>query len=226
MNTLSNVYTRGGEEIPPSTRVAPDVLPEAKSSRTGVSVEYTPSVDKEWFVFRASYGREDKASDYLIEDGTYTYVAKRYVDKIVLGKRKRVLEPLVPNLIFVYTTKEKAETYVRRTPILSYLSYYYNHFEQDDNGKNPPLTIPEGEMLNFVRATVNRNEHLLFVDPAKCHYKGGEQVRVIAGLFEGVKGRVARVCGQQRVIVSLYGIGLVSTAYIPTAFIEIVKGEE
>ena len=75
-------------------------------------------------------------------------------------------------------------------------------------------------MLNFIRATMSRNEHLLFVEPSKCHYKSGERVRVIDGLFQGVEGKVARVTGQQRVIVSLSGIGLVSTAYIPTAFIE------
>ena len=220
MLTLSNVKTRGGEETPPSIRVAPDVLPEAKSSRTGVSVDYIPSVDRKWFVFRASYGREDKASDYLVEDGTYTYIAKRYVQKYVMGKRKRVLERLIPNLIFAYTTKEKAEEYACRTPALSYLSYYYNHFEHNNAGKNPPLIVPDSEMLNFIRATMSRNEHLLFVEPSKCHYKSGERVRVIDGLFQGVEGKVARVTGQQRVIVSLSGIGLVSTAYIPTAFIE------
>ena len=43
---------------------------------------------------------------------------------------------------------------------------------------------------------------------------------VTDGLFKGVEGKVARVAGQQRVIVSLSKIGLISTAYIPTAFIE------
>jgi transcription antitermination factor NusG len=43
---------------------------------------------------------------------------------------------------------------------------------------------------------------------------------VIEGAFAGVEGRVARVMGQQRVVVSLTKIGLVSTAYIPTAFLQ------
>jgi len=45
-------------------------------------------------------------------------------------------------------------------------------------------------------------------------------VKVIDGVFQGVEGRVARVAGQQRVIVNLSQVGLISTAYIPTAFIE------
>ena len=99
------------------------------------------------------------------------------------------------------------------------MSYYYNHFKQDDDQKNPPLTVSDKEMGRFVLATSNRNKHLLFVQPSQCHFKGGEEVRVIDGPFAGVEGSVARVAGQQRVIVSLSGIGLISTAYIPTAFL-------
>ncbi len=199
---------------------APELFPEAASSKSGVTVAYTPDPEKLWFVFRASYGREDRAFDYLVDDGTYSYIAKRYVEKYVHGKRKRVLETLIPNLLFVYTTKEKADAYVKTTPELSFLTYYYNHFQLDSEQKNPPLVIPRREMDNFIRATCSHNEHLLFVEPAQCHYKSGDAVRVVDGLFRGVEGRVARVSGQQRVVLSLSKIGLISTAYIPTAFIE------
>ena len=222
MSTLSNVTARRGESNPPSIRLTPDAFPEAKSSKTGVSVRYVPAPDKRWYVFRVSYGREGKASDFLIEDNTYTYIAKKIVEKYVGGKRKRYLQTLIPNLLFAYITKEKAEEYVNNTPAISYLSYYYNHFKLDDNGKNPPLTVSDEEMNRFVLATCNMNKHLLFVQPSQCHYKGGEQVRIIDGEFAGVEGRVARVAGQQRVVISLSNIGLVSTAYIPTAFMRCI----
>jgi transcription antitermination factor NusG len=219
MSTLPNVTTRGGELNPPSISLTPDAFPEAKSSKTGVSVRYAPAPGKRWYVFRVSYGREDKASDFLVDDGTYTYIAKKIVDKYVQGKRKRHLQNLIPNLLFAYTTQEKAKEYVNNKAELSYLSFYYNHFELDDNQKNPPLTVSDEEMNRFILATCNMNQHLLFVQPSQCHFKGGEQVRVIDGPFTGVEGRVARVAGQQRVVISLSSIGLISTAYIPTAFI-------
>ena len=222
MSTLTNVTARRGETNPLSTRFAPDAFPEAKSSKTGVSVRYVPAPDKHWYVFRVSYGREDKASDYLVDDGTYTYIAKKIVEKYVRGKRKRYLQTLIPNLLFAYTTAEKAEEYVNNTPAISYLSYYYNHFKLVDNEKNPPLTVSEEEMNRFIHATCNMNKHLLFVQPSQCHFKGGESVRVVEGAFTGVEGRVARVAGQQRVVISLSNIGLVSTAYIPTAFIRCI----
>ena len=220
MDALSNVETRRGEAKPPSVRLIPDTIPEAKNSKTGVSVKYVPDENKRWFVFRASYAREDKASDFIVEDGDFVYIAKRYTRKIIQGKEKRVLETLIPNLLFVYTTKDKAEEYVKRTPALSYLSFYYNHFELNDEHKNPPLTIPRHEMENFILATVTKNEHLLFVDEGKCHFKGEETVKIVDGPFKGVEGKVARVSGQQRIILTLTQLGLVSTAYVPTAFIQ------
>ena len=223
MSTLSNVETGRGQANPPSVRVALDTIPEAKSSQTGVSVRYVPAPDKKWYVFRASYGREDKASDYIVEDGTFVYIAKRYARKTVNSKQKMVLETLIPNLLFVYTTEDKAKEYVKDTPALSYLTYYYNHFELDDDQKNPPLTITRKEMENFIIATCNKSEHLKFVDESQCHFKGGEIVKVNDGLFKGVEGRVARVSGQQRVIVTLSQVGLVSTAYVPTAFLTIIS---
>ena len=136
-----------------------------------------------------------------------------------------MLETLIPNLLFVYTTPEQAETYIKATPELSFLTYYYNHFQVDETQKNPPLVIPNREMDNFIRATWSHNEHLLFVNPEQCHYKSGDTVRIVDGLFSGVEGRVARVSGQQRVVVTLSKIGLISTAYIPTAFLERVNSD-
>jgi len=223
MSTLSNVTTRRGESNPPSIGLTPDAFPEAKSSKTGVSVRYVPAPDKRWYVFRVSYGREDMASDFMVDDGTYTYIAKKMVEKYVGGKRKRYLQTLVPNLLFAYVTDEKAKEYASNKTNLSYLSFYYNHFKWDNAKKNPPLTVSDEEMNRFILATCNMNQHLLFVQPSQCHFKGGEQVRVIEGTFAGVEGRVARVAGQQRVVVSLSNIGLISTAYIPTAFIQKIE---
>lgn len=223
MSTLSNVETGRGQAKPPSFRVAPETIPEARSSRTGVSVKYVPTPGMRWYVFRASYGREDKALDYIVEDGTFVYIAKRYVRKTMSGKQKKVLETLIPNLLFVYTNEEKAEEYVKKTPALSYLTYYYNHFELDETQKNPPLIVSHREMENFIIATCNKSEHLKFVDESQCHFRGGEIVMITDGNFKGVEGRVARVSGQQRVIISLTNVGLVSTAYIPTAFIRTIE---
>ena len=108
MSTLSNVTTRRGESNPPSIGLIPDAFPEAKSSQTGVSVRYVPDVNKHWYVFRASYGREDKALDYIVEDGTYVYIAKRYVRKVVNGKLKNVRK-ILSRIFFLYMPIKKKQ---------------------------------------------------------------------------------------------------------------------
>jgi transcription antitermination factor NusG len=199
------------------------IIPEAKSSQTGVSVDYVPHPDKQWFVMRASYGRERKASDFIVDDGTFTYLPTHTIIKEHEGKRKHEEEVLVPNILFVYTTPEKAEGYTKDTPELSFLTYYYDHFKKAEDGKNPPLVVPQKEMTNFVKATSTGNSHVRLVDPENCHYKSGDWVKVTMGPFEGVEGRVARIAGQQRVVVSIKGVCTVATAYVPTAFLETTK---
>ena len=44
-------------------------FPEAKSSKTGVSVRYVPCEDKAWYVLRIKYGQAQTVADALIEDG-------------------------------------------------------------------------------------------------------------------------------------------------------------
>ena len=222
MNTLSNVGTRRGEANPPSVRPVPDTIPKVKNTKTGVSVEYVPDAEKSWYVLRATYGREDKAADILIEDGTYAYVAKRYTRKTVNNKQEKVLESLIPSLLFVYTTPQKAEEYVKDTPALTFLSYYYNHSVLNADGKNPPMLVPCHEMENFILATCNHSEHLVAVDESQCRFKGGETVRVIEGSFTGVVGKVVRVGGQQRILVTLQNVGSIATAYVPKGFLEVV----
>ena len=50
----------------------------------------------------------------------------------------------------------------------------------------------------------------MLVEPSQCHYKKGDIVKVIEGHFTGVVGRVARVAGQQRVVVEIDGLCTVS----------------
>ena len=85
----------------------------------------------------------------------------------------------------------------------------------------PPIIVKRKH--NFIRVTSIDNEHVKLVKPENCHYKSGDMVRIIEGQFKGVMGRVARISGQQRVVVEVKDVCLVSTAYIPSAFLEVVK---
>lgn len=223
MSTLSNVKSRRGGNNPPTLDLSPTSSPEMKTKQDGVSVEYVEEPNKKWFVLRATYNRVQQAYDFIVRAHECAYLPMRYAEKVIKGKRKRILKPLIPNILFVYTTRERIEQFVKDTPELPFLTFYYNHFEQEYEGKNAPLTIPFREMMNFIRLTRIDNAHIMLVDAKQCHYKSGDIVRVMEGDFSGVEGRVARVAGQQRVVVEIEGLCTVVTAYIPSAFLKIVN---
>ena len=191
--------------------------------QTGVSVRYVYDHNKKWYVFRATYGRESKAFTYLESKGFEVYLPQRWIVRQIGGAAKRIKEPLLPNLLFAYCSLEQAETIIKHTADLQYLNYYYNHLLTEPDGKNPPLTIKYEQMMNFIAVTSVPNEHIRVVDVDKCHFKSGDKVRVTNGTFIGVEGRVARISGQQRVVVEIEGLCARATAYIPTAFLEKVE---
>ena len=175
MNALSNANM----EVPsPRTGFASCAIPEAKSSQTGVSVEYTPDSAKKWYVFRITYGREQLAADYLIEHGTYAYLAMGWKQELRNGKKHRVLKPLF-NLVFAYVTPDEAYTLVRDTPLCSFITFYYDHFTVALDYRNPPLTIPSVEMQSFIRATCLQDPHVMVVDPSLCNFLSDEEVLVV-----------------------------------------------
>lgn len=231
MNALSNAHAtprrhraNDAETKDSAYTYSPTTKPDALDD--GVSVEYAPQVGKRWYVLRVTYGRINPARLFLKEQGIAHYVPFHYVMKMVGGKRTRVSEPLLTNLLFAYAGKEEMSMAMSSVPENVHLSYYYDHFKTDEQGKNPPLTIDYANMINFIYVTSVNCEHIRLVRPQNCHYKSGDMVRIVDGKFKGVEGRVARIAGQQRVVVELAGLCLVATAYIPTAFIEPVEEEK
>ena len=201
------------------------VLPEAKSSKTGVSVKYIPCEDKEWYVLRIKYGQVQFVADTIIEDCIYVYLAKVWKDirNKETGKKQRKLLPFM-NLLIAYMAKQEAEKYVKDSSVSKFTTYYYNHFVTNENGYNPPLTVSSKDMKPFVRVTSLLDEHVMEVDIKTCHFISDELVRVTAGPFEGITGRVARIARQNRVVIHIKGMqtGL-TTAFIPQHFLEKVE---
>lgn len=219
---LSNATSRGGGTKPLDVGLASCVSPEAISSGQGVSSDYVPKEDHRWFVLRATYGRSEQAYDALVKNHIEAYIPKHYVVKQINGKKKRIKEPLLPNFIFAYGAEKEIRYCMKK---LSYLRFYRNKTKEANmtDGKHPPLTIEYHEMMNFIRTTSIDDEHIKLVDVKQCHYKSGDLVRVVDGKFRGVVGRVARVGGQQTVVVEIEGLCLIATAYVPSAFLEYKK---
>lgn len=190
--------------------------------RNGVSVENVPNGNKLWFVLRVSYGRIDKAKTFVEAKGLEYYIPLRYKEIKKQGKKRIVTEKLLPSFIFAHATAEQVEALLHDNKAISnesraLLSYYFDHtiHRQDNKNLNPPLTIRDEAMANFIRLTSIKNPHIIPVTSNNIQFKLGDNVIVTEGEFKGVHGRVARIAGQQRVVVELFDGCLVATAYVP-----------
>ena len=196
-----------------------------------MSVENVPLRNKQWFVLRVSYGRIIKAKSFLKSKGLECYVPLRYKKEVrKQGKKRIITEPLLPSFLFVHATAEQVETLIHENKVVTnesraLLSYYFDHtiHRQDNPYCNPPLTIQNEAMNNFIRLTSIKNPHIIPITSNNIQFKLGDNVVVTEGKFKGIHGRVARIAGQQRVVVELFEGYLVATAYIPKDAIKIIN---
>ena len=196
--------------------------PSISKNKGGVSVENVPAGNKQWFVLRVSYGRIDKAKTYVEAKGLECYVPLQYKEVRKQGKKRILTTPLLPSLIFVHAAAEQVEALLHDNKVMAnesraLLSYYFNHTinRQGNPDRNPPLIIRDEAMNNFIRLTSIKNPHIIPVTSNNIQFKLGDNVVVTEGEFKGVHGRVARIAGQQRVVVELFDGCLVATAYVP-----------
>ena len=213
----------------PSARLT-SCTPSTLKNKGGVSVENVPNANRQWFVLRVTYGRIVKAKAFVEAKGLECYVPMRYKEVKKQGKKRIVTEPLLPSFLFVHVTAEQVETLLYEVKVNSLesrnlLSYYFDHTVHclDNPKHNPPLAIRDEAMDNFIRLTSIKNPHIIPVTTEIIQYKLGDMVVVTEGDFKGIHGRVARIAGQQRVIVELFEGYLVATAYIPKDAIKIIN---
>ena len=213
----------------PSARLT-SCTPSIQNNKDGVSVENVLDANKQWFVLRVSYGRIIKAKAFIEAKGLECYVPLRYKEVRKHGKKRIITEPLLSSFLFVYATAEQVETLLHDNKVVAnesraLLSYYFDHtiHRQDNPDYNPPLTIREKAMNNFIKLTSIKNPHIIPVTSNNIQFKMGDYVVVTEGEFKGVHGRVARIAGQQRVIVELFDGCLVATAYVPKEAMNIYK---
>ena len=196
--------------------------PSISKNKGGVSVENAQSENKQWFGLRVSYGRAIKAKAFVEAKELECYVPLRYKEVRKQGKRRIITEPLLSSFLFVHATAEQVETLLYEIKVSTdesrnLLSYYFDHTSQrqDNPDRNPPLIIRDEAMDNFIKLTSIKNPHIIPVTSENIMYKLGDEVVATEGELIGIHGRVARIAGQQRVVVELFEGCLVASAYVP-----------
>lgn len=177
-----------------------------------------------WFLMRVSYGREQKAKDYLMAKGIEVFLPMQEKHYVCNGKRIRKMQSLIPNFLFVKSTEEEMKKYIGKEP-LEFFHHYYVPKKEIGGGKfgrsgKKPLVIPNSQMEKFIKWNTVDDLNKLFIADDKITFCNKEKVRILGGQFQGFEGQVFRIKGQSRVGVSIEGVGTIFTAYIPKGMLE------
>lgn len=191
-----------------------------EDERSFAERRYPYDMTKRWYVLRTNHGKLLDLRKMTTTDVLYVPTL-RVVEK-VNGKRVTTVKPLLTNLLFLYATEAVSKQYVDGVSLF----YQYNHCRKNAFGRSTPMQVNYNEMINFINATSTDEEDVRLVDETRViRYKSGDVVEVIAGPFKGVRGRVARLAGQQRVIVELRDVCKFATTYIPNAWLRRCEAE-
>ena len=234
--TSNDGHTLGGGEFPPCAGLTSNVLPEAQStisaesSQTGVStknahIASNPKVQREgdiphWYALRTTYGRENKAYDYMTAKGITAFYPTANTVKLIKGKRKVVTESRLPNIFFAYGTEEQLKSFVYDNVNLPFLRFYYRHEHVGSRAIKTPLIVPKYQMESLKIICEAEASDIIVSLSSVPNFQTGQMVRVVDGAFKGVIGRVKRWQGQQRVGVIIGDMATFATAYVPSAFLE------
>ena len=228
--------TVGDNQTPPSAGPTSNALPKVRKpikptdSQTGVSTNNVLSrtsvdTDKDtphWYALRTTYGREKKAYDYLLGKNVVAFYPTLKSVKLVDSKRITVEESRIPNIFFAYGTEEDLKTFVYDNVNLPYLRFYYRHTHVGNKIVKAPLVVPDNQMNSLKIICAADSDDIIASTEEVEKFKTGQKVRITEGKFAGVTGIVARYQSQQRVGIVIDGLLTVCTAYVPSAFLDMV----
>ncbi len=188
---------------------------------------FAPTPDKRWWILRAACGQELKALEYNSTDGrdSIAYCALHYVEKPFGESVRKVLDTLIPGILFVCCTEQQAREYVSGTPQTSCLSFLYDEADQTDTVPQPAYADHDA-MMNLIRAVTADPGAAKRVSDAYIHYRDEHVYVATSGDYEGVWGRLARVSNQTCLVVELPGVARIVTRYIPTGCVSRVERQQ
>lgn len=175
--------------------------------------------DSVWFALSAPYRSEMKAKTLLEQNNIQCFIPMQYkLVKNRSGRKQKKLLPIISNLVFAKTYKQRLQEVKNGVPYLQYRT-----ITQDN--KNIPIIVPEEQMNNFMAVCNTYNEELIYLLPNEVNLKKGTKVKIIGGCFDGVEGIFIKVKGsrKKRVVVLIQGVAAVATTEISEDLIEVLK---
>lgn len=178
---------------------------------------------KQWFPMRVTYHREMKIKALLDAIGVENFLPTHWKIKVLkTGKKKRMLDSTIPNLIFVRATRqfltELKTTHEEFAPMR-----YMTKKSMLGSRKSEIIVIPDKQMESFIKVASVQDDRVTPLDIKNFIDSEGKRVRVIDGTFKGVEGIVKRIKNNKRVVVCLEGVAAIAITFVPPSQLEFIK---
>ena len=161
--------------------------------------------EKYWFALRdlkrsnAIYPAYKQLSELEIE--VFTPMKWRITKRN--GKQFGREVPVMPDLLFAYDTRKRLDPIVSQPPTLQYRY-------KKGGAYCEPIVVPDNQMNQFISGCYTYNDKLVYLSTCDVTFEKGMFVRIIGGIFNGVKGVITMVsnqCSSNQECISRNGFG-------------------
>lgn len=142
-----------------------------------------------------------------------------YKEVLKRGEKKRLLVPVVHNLIFIHSSRKSIDALKKQFESAAPMRYMI------DRATNSPIVVPDRQMQDFIAVAGTMNEQLVYLKDVNAAVCKGDRVRVLEGVFAGVEGEVLRIKRDRRVVVTIKGVLAVAMAHIDSSFLQKIENK-
>ena len=150
---------------------------------------------KYWYALRVTYSREMKVKSFFDDLGIETFIPMQEVERIVFGRKRKMVVPAIHNLIFVRIEPNQIKR-IKQTTTLP-VCYIMNPESKS------PVTIDDKQMQDFITVCNANLKSMQWIDCSAAELRSGDKVEIVDGMFAGVHGIMVRRNGRGRFVVSI-----------------------
>lgn len=174
-----------------------------------------------WFVLKTIFSREMRIKQFLDTKQIENFVPMQYKIKERAGKKEKVLEPAIRDLIFVHAEKKQVEEVKKELSVREGFEAYF--LTRKQGLRRIIETVPEKQMRDFITVASHIDDDITFFKPEDLELKKGTKVRVIGGQFDGIEGTLLRVKGKRskRIVIEIPGVSI-AASYVEPDLIEVL----
>lgn len=164
-----------------------------------------------WFSARTKKDQEFSVRNALEKLGIEYFLPTQFVIRQLKYRRRRVEVPVIKNLIFVRTTKDRAWSITKDDHVpLYYMKDLYTH---------TLLIVPNKQMEDFKFVMDLAPENVTFDDlPLTI----GTKVQVVKGEFCGIEGELSSLANRTYVVIRIHGV-LSASVKVPKSYLRILS---